>query len=296
MYRFLMSPKWLGFHLLVILGVVVMVNLGLWQLDRLDNRREFNSTVVARADLPARALSDLLPDLTATNDPGLAELEWRQATTQGVYLPDYEVLVINRSQNGRAGANLVTPLRLSNGSILLVNRGFVPLGVPLPPTPGGEINLRGLLRVSQERRTGQLTDPAEGVLAEMQRLDIDRISSQTPGRLLAMYLQLLESDPAEAPGLPEPVIRPDLSEGSHLSYAVQWMIFATAVGVGWVLAVRRSIAQRHRNPTASQLGHCELGHCELGHCEPAAVINSTTNVVTADRPSSAGVESSETRP
>jgi cytochrome oxidase assembly protein ShyY1 len=250
MYRFLVTPKWLGFHLLVVAGVVIMINLGFWQLDRLEIRREFNATVVARADLPAQALTDLLPAGASTSDSALAELEWRQATAQGEYLPEYQVLIINRSQNGRAGANVVTPLRLANGHLLLVNRGFVPLGIAPPLAPAGEATVRGLLRLSQERRTGQLSDPAEGVLTELQRLNIDRIASQTPGTVQAMYLQLLESNPSEPQGLPEPVIRPDLSEGSHLSYAVQWMIFAAAVAVGWVLAVRRSVQLRQRSANA----------------------------------------------
>ncbi len=248
MDRFLLSPKWLGFHLLVLFGVIVMVNLSMWQLDRLDARRDFNAAVSARVDLPAEDLDTLLGTRSSalTTDPALIDLEWRQVTAVGEYLPEHQVSVINRSQNGRAGANLVTPLRLRDGRVLLVNRGFVPLAVGFPAAPTGEVEVRGLLRVSQERRTGQLSDPADGIIAELQRLNIDRLAVQTPGPLLPMYLQLLQSAPAEIPGLPEPVIRPDLSEGSHLSYAVQWMIFAIAVGVGWVLAVRRSVQQRRR--------------------------------------------------
>ncbi len=44
--------------------------------------------------------------------------------------------------------------------------------------------------------------------------------------------------------MPQPVARPELSEGSHLSYAVQWFLFSCAVAVGWVLAVRHSIGTR----------------------------------------------------
>jgi len=247
MYRFLLSPKWLGFHLAVLAGVIVMVNLAFWQLDRLDARRDFNSVVIDRADLPSNDIGQLFLGEEETSDPRLEEVEWRQATTSGEYLPELQFTVINRSQNGRAGANVVTPLQLADGRILLVNRGFVPLGFDLPDAPSGPIDVRGLLRVSQERRTGQLSDPPQGVLTELQRLDIDRIAAQIPGVVLPMYLQLLISDPPETPGFPEPVIRPDLSEGSHLSYAVQWLIFATAVAAGWVLAIRRSVQQRMKS-------------------------------------------------
>ncbi len=63
-----------------------------------------------------------------------------------------------------------------------------------------------------------------------------------------MYLDLIASDPPTEGDYPTPVPPPELSEGPHLSYAMQWFIFAAAVVVGWVLAVRRSIRTR-RNGT-----------------------------------------------
>jgi cytochrome oxidase assembly protein ShyY1 len=65
------------------------------------------------------------------------------------------------------------------------------------------------------------------------------------------YVDLVESQPAESTGLPEPLPAPDLSEGPHLSYAVQWFIFATCVAIGWVLAVRHSFTQRRRALSAA---------------------------------------------
>jgi len=85
-----------------------------------------------------------------------------------------------------------------------------------------------------------LSDPTEGELEEVQRLDLDRLAPQFDGELVPMYIDLVESSPPEPDGVPEPVIAPDLSEGNHLSYAVQWFIFSIAVAVGWVLAVRHS--------------------------------------------------------
>jgi cytochrome oxidase assembly protein ShyY1 len=278
MYRFLLSPKWLGFHLVVVAGILVMVNLAFWQLDRLDARRDFNSVVLDRADLPSNDIDQLLLGDDKVGDPRLEEIEWRQATTTGEYLPGLQFTVINRSQNGRAGANVVTPLQLADGRILLVNRGFVPLGFGFPDAPSGPVDVRGLLRVSQQRRTGQLSDPLEGVLTELQRLDIDRIATQTPGVVLPMYLQLLISNPPETPGFPEPVIRPDLSEGSHLSYAVQWLIFATAVAAGWVLAIRRSVQQRKKSSQDGGTGFI------------------TSDAETSDSPSSASSGFDQMRP
>jgi cytochrome oxidase assembly protein ShyY1 len=67
-----------------------------------------------------------------------------------------------------------------------------------------------------------------------------------------MYVDLIESSPPEPEPFPEPVAAPELSEGSHLSYAVQWFVFATAVAVGWVLAVRRSARSQGRPDEVGQ--------------------------------------------
>jgi cytochrome oxidase assembly protein ShyY1 len=90
------------------------------------------------------------------------------------------------------------------------------------------------------RRTGALSDPHTGRLAEAQRVDIPRLAPQLPGYVVPMYIELTASQPAESGGYPEPIAAPELGEGPHLSYAVQWFLFSAIAAVGWVLAVRRS--------------------------------------------------------
>jgi cytochrome oxidase assembly protein ShyY1 len=245
MYRFLLRPKWIGFHVLVVAGIVALVSLGFWQLRRLDERRDFNTRVEARTELPPTPLDEVL----ASGLPD--EIEWRTVTVTGRYLPDEQFVVVNRSQGGRAGENVATPLDLGDGRTLIVNRGFVPLTIDAPPAPVGAVDVVGRVRQSQTRRTGQLSDPTEGELTEVQRLDIPRLEPQLPGDVVPVYVDLLASQPAEAPGLPDPVQRPPLGEGPHLSYAVQWFIFSVCVAIGWVLAVRRSIRTRRREDARS---------------------------------------------
>lgn len=255
MYRFLVSPRWLGFHLLVVVGIIAFINFGLWQLDRLEQRRDFNAIVSARIDQPPVGVETILAEIAAVStEPGddpAAAVEWRSIEAAGTYLVDEELIVVNRSQGGRAGDNVVTPMVLADGSILLVNRGFVPLGVEIPAPVADTAEVRGIVRVSEQRRRGQLSDPAEGRLREIQRIDIDRLSVQLPAEVLPFYIDLTASRPAPTSVFPEPVIRPDLSEGPHLSYAAQWFIFATAIAIGWVLAVRYSITKRRRELTAA---------------------------------------------
>lgn len=247
MYRFLLRPKWIGFHVLIVVAIVGMIDLGFWQLRRLDQRQAFNSVIEERYDAAPVPLDELL---TPTTDPD--DVEWRPITASGTYLPDERILIVNRSQHGRAGVNTVVPLRLADGRILLVNRGFVPQTFEIPPVPAADVTVTGRLRVSQVRGFAQLADPAEGSLAEAQRLEIARLSPQLDGDVVPMYIDVYESVPAERDGLPEPVIAPVLGEGNHLSYAVQWFVFSIAAAVGWVLAVRRSIAtHRHEASIAA---------------------------------------------
>ena len=241
MYRFLLRPKWIAFTLGMVLLIVTMVNLGLWQLRRLDQREKVNAAVEQRYDRPPRDLDDVL---TPGADPD--ELEWLPVVAVGTYRPEGTIRIVNRSQNGFAGDNIVVPLDLGDGRVLLVNRGFVRLDEEAPAPPSGEVEVTGRLRPSQERRFGQLSDPAEGTLTDAQRVDIPRLQQQVDEEVVGMYIDAFASVPADSPML-EPVVKPDLSEGSHLSYAVQWFIFSVCAAVGWVLAVRHSAGKRQRD-------------------------------------------------
>lgn len=209
-----------------------MVMLSFWQFDRLAERKDFNRDVRSRSDAPVVDVSSL--DLA---DP--SSVEWRAVRASGSYLPTEQILVLNRSQDGRAGVNVVTPLRLEDGRIVAVTRGFIGLAETPPAAPTGAVEVVGVLRASEKRRAGQPTE-TEGRLTEMFRLDLDRLDEQVDGDLLDVSISMIASDPSDDSIL-RPVPPPTLGEGSHLSYAIQWLIFASCVVIGWTLAVRRSI-------------------------------------------------------
>ncbi len=238
MYRFLLRPRWLLFHAIVALGVAGMVMLGFWQRSRLEDRREFNAVVSARAAEPIAPVETVVGPPGSEADP--ASIDWRGVTAVGRYLPDEQVLIVTRSQAGRAGVNVVTPLELADGRLLIVNRGFVPgAGDLATAPPEGVVEIAGRLRQSQPRRFGGLSDP-EGELTEMQRIDIARMAEQLPAAPVPVYLDLVDPDQQ----LPVPVPAPSIDEGPHLSYMFQWWFFAGCAAVGWVVAVRRSIRSR----------------------------------------------------
>lgn len=234
---FLLRPRWMAFHALCLVAVVVMVNLSLWQFRRLDERQAFNELVRSRSTQTVIPIEEL--DLS--DPPGAA---WKRVGAVGTYMGDDSVLILNRSQEGRAGVNVVTPLRLTDGRIVIVVRGFLSLDEGPPAPPSGTVRVVGTVRTSETRRAGQPTERPEET-DEFFRLDIERLAGQIDGQVLPVAISLEISDPPDS-AIVQPVAAPELSDGPHLSYAIQWLIFATAVVVGWVLAVRRSYLTRSR--------------------------------------------------
>jgi len=245
-FSFLLRPKWIAFHLLVVLGVAFMVWAAFWQLGRLDERKAFNAVVEARIDLPAVPLDELLA--TAT-DP--ADLEWRQVTVTGAFRPQ-QIVWFNRSQDGLVGDNILAALDGDTSAeqtspVIIVNRGFVMLGTDGDAAPTGDIDILGRIRVPMERQRGELTDADDGPVLEVRRIDLGQLDARIDGDVAPFYVDLIGSIPNVTGADPAPVPPPTLDDGPHFSYAVQWFIFAAAVLVGWVLAVRRSIRSRRRD-------------------------------------------------
>jgi surfeit locus 1 family protein len=216
---------------------------GTWQLRRLDEKRDRNEVVEARAALD-------LVDVAGLAEPGdfegVDQLEYRRVTASGRYLPDDEVLVRSRSLEGAPGSWVLTPLLLDDGTAVIVNRGWIPNPGTLEAVPArsrapeGRVEVAGLVRLTETRGRFGSQDPAEGELTDLARADVGRIGRQVDVDVLPVYVQLLTQDPApDLADQPKPVPAPTLDEGPHLSYAVQWFIFTTVGVVGYPLILRR---------------------------------------------------------
>lgn len=243
MYRFLLRPKWIAFTLLVALAAVGMLFLSKWQWQRHHERADFNEQVRTNSQMPAEPL-----DAVLAQQSGGIDAEWRPATVTGTYLPSPRFTVVNRAQNGQPGRNDVAALDRGDGTVLLVNRGFVVLDDDIPPLPDGEVTLTGQVRRSEQRRRGQPADDPDAQLTAIRRVDIDVLAGQFDASLQPVYVQVLSADPPQSAELQQ-ITPPSLDGGPHLSYTVQWIVFSIAVVVGWVFAVRRSARAPARRPT-----------------------------------------------
>jgi surfeit locus 1 family protein len=247
-YRFALRPKWILSHVLVLLLIVVMINLGFWQLRRLDEKKSHNASVRANESQPVVPVDTLLHAGDPTSRG--SAVAFRRITATGTYDTSNEVIIRARSLNERPGVWVATPLVLPSGDAVLVVRGFLPTqGTPdkvpadaEPPT--GTVTVDGLVQETQTRGVFGATDPADGHLTQLARVDVERVQKQVPYPLLPVWVQLTKSSPAQAGPQPELLAEPTLDEGPHLSYAVQWFIFSTIAIVGYPLILRRSARNR----------------------------------------------------
>lgn len=238
MYAFARRPLWILSHVLVAALLVTMAGAGVWQLQRHNQRQELADRVEARAEAPFKELGLVLTD--RTGDAEYDAIELTHVILRGRWIPDEQVAVRNRSLGGSAGLWVITPLDLGDGTAVAVNRGFVPSGFEIPEAPGGEVELTGFLQKTRTRERIGPTDPAEGTLEIMNRVDLDRLDQQTELPLLGAWVQMGRSDPLAPGDYPEPLPRPTADGGpSHLSYAGQWFAFTLIGLIGYPLVLRR---------------------------------------------------------
>lgn len=251
----LFSRRWWWQTLLVLLAMAIMVGLGLWQLDRLEQRRARNEQ--RRAALAAAPI-----ELTGASLPlSPAELQDRQAMARGEFDHARQVAIRNQNLDGQPGVYLVTPLLIAGSEkAVLVNRGWIPVGEADPTTWGMfdqrlDGPLTGILKPTRRRPDGTVSDIPQDAVTGWFRLDIEAIGQTLPYELLPVVLQLLPEDAYDPASLPQR-IEPDVSfgEGNHFSYALQWFGFAITAGVVYIAVARRASRRRRRVPGRPQRG------------------------------------------
>ncbi len=252
------SRRWWWTTLLVIAAIAVMIRLGIWQLDRLEQRRQFNLQVSTQRERSALVLG------AEAQAADLKAMAYRRAVVRGEYDFGHEIVLRNQVWNGLPGANLITPLRIAQSDrAILVNRGWIPLDALADGSwqsfpRSGQVTVQGILRLSETAsRFSLLRDPTPAPGQQKTAwsfLDLEAIDRQIPYELLPVYLQA-DPDPAlpanlddwPRAALPFPNGEPvELTEGPHLGYAVQWFLFAGILAIGYPIFLRReSGGQKH---------------------------------------------------
>jgi cytochrome oxidase assembly protein ShyY1 len=239
-YRFLLTPRWWGINVFVLLAIPVCIFMGSWQLSRFEGRvqdqrdAKQQATTVKRE--AARPLAELLPVNKATSG--------RRATATGHY--DRQLLVPDRELDDRNGYYVLTLLRTDGGKALPVVRGWLP-GDPdpakVPAAPRGEVTITGALQASET--PGDNGVSAQGGLPPGQTAAISAASlvNLVPYDVYDAWVTLDKADSGmkAVPAVAPPDTGLDLKAFQNLGYTGEWFVFAGFVVFMWFRLVRREV-------------------------------------------------------
>ncbi|MBY0488287.1 MAG: SURF1 family protein [Gemmatimonadaceae bacterium] len=221
------------FGVLTVVASAVCVRLGIWQLSRLQERRAKNAVMIARGAMPAVSVSALrAEDTTATH--------WRRATLRGVADYAHEAVYATRSQAGSPGVYLLTPVRPLDAdwgdTAVLLLRGYVYAADGrtidhAKAREGDTLALEGLITSFTVTKPGTVRLPS--LATAVRTLDRDTLSAITGAPLAPFVLLALGDTTVRDVTRPARVPPPAITDGPHLSYALQWFGFATVFLVGY---------------------------------------------------------------
>ena len=204
-----------------------------WQYQRGFDRHQRNSAIEAAVLQPIISLDEVAENAVA--------FEWRTIETTGEFDPENQILLKNRYFEGVYGYEVLTRFQLVDGRNLWVDRGWVKAGKDartapvITPIPKGEVAIKARLRLDRSLPQGAFFAlPATG--AGM----ISKLNAQSGLKSEGFYLDLIGgADPLLEPKVPAQI--PELSDGPHLAYALQWIFFAGLIGYGRILIRRGQI-------------------------------------------------------
>ena len=210
-------------RLLVIVPFAVValacIALGLWQINRLEQRRAANVLAMqARSAPPVRLQGG--PEISAA-------LEGRQVSAEGHYDHVHDIVLRGKVYQGSPGVEIVSPLVLEDGrTAVLVNRGFVPApdAVTVQSDSArefGKVDVKGTALAVPSGSGRPLERAGRTTWA---RLDLEALQGRMPYEVAPVYIR--QAPDSALPRFPRRLEPPPIDDGPHLSYAIQWFAFA----------------------------------------------------------------------
>ncbi len=218
--------------------VLALVLIGLclwashWQYARGVARHHRNFVISSHVNQPVTTLDAIGGDV--------AGAEWRKVSITGKFDPSHQILLRNQYSQGAYGFDLLTLFTDSASRTFWVDRGWIAPGKSatatpqLPVTSSGDVAITGRIRLEDSLPQGSffaITPGSKNLISKW------NAQSKTSGKTENFYVDLLSaSDPAMSPAVP--VELPELTDGPHMAYALQWLFFAGLAGYGRLLLRR----------------------------------------------------------
>ena len=230
-FRFLLSRRWAGFTVFVLILAYGTWWLGQWQFDRLEDRKASNQIVRVNEHAEPAPVSDVL----APGEKVAEKDEWRRVTATGTYAVEDTIIWRYRTPDDAKGVDIIVPLVLADGSAVLVDRGWLQTESQeefddLPAPPSGEVTITGWVRADG---TGDSTDVAQvdGYHAT-RALSSAQVAKVVDEPLLTGWLHLDTESPEPATQLRQADL-PELDNGPHFFYGLQWWFFGVLAIAGF---------------------------------------------------------------
>ncbi len=246
------ARRWIVFGAALLLSVLT-ARLGFWQLDRAAQKTAMQQSMNDQRQRPALSLAEL----AATSEQAAQQVH-RAVALQGHWLAEHTVYLENRQMNGRVGFFAVTPLKLTDGSVVLVQRGWFArdlldrLRIVAPPAPAGVQVVQGRIALSPSRLYE--FDGADAGLIR-QNLDIGDFRRGTGLPLRPLIVVQEDAAGGAADGLLRQWAPPALGVDKHHGYAFQWFALS-ALSAGLWLWLQVLQPRRKRAAQNAAQGDC----------------------------------------
>ena len=243
--RFLLRPGWLAFIAVVVgFTVICYTLLAPWQFGREEQREAQERAIAAANSAPPVPLAELVPPGSAVGP----DVEWRRVVATGTYLPEAEAVVRLRVADGKPAVEVLTPLRLDDGRVVTVDRGWVAVTngqqtPAYPAPPAGTVTVTARLRPDQADPSDRPVVRGDGP-PQLYAVD-SRVLGATAGLdLTAGYLQLEDGAPGVLGPLPVTANVGGAAPFTNFSYALQWLTFGLIALVALGYFIRLEVLQR----------------------------------------------------
>jgi cytochrome oxidase assembly protein ShyY1 len=233
-YRFLVTPRWWGINVFVVLAIPVCVFMGTWQLGRFEGRVNAHTAAEKAPDPAGRAAAPL-----DTLLPVDQETSGRHTQATGRYGDQF--LVPGRELNGKEGSYVLTMLRTDGGKALPVVRGWLAGGRKPPAPPAGEVTVTGALQASETTGSDGVDDRGGLPRGQLGMISGASLVNLVPYEVYDAWVTVSHA-PAGLTAVPAVAAQNtglDLKAFQNLGYTGEWFVFAGFVLFMWFRLLRR---------------------------------------------------------